>query len=167
LLIRAAKIDDAQALAQIRRQDGVRRYILAMTSEREEFVQDYLNSLGSEDIALAACEEGQAVGFAFAVKSKAPKLAHSAIVTVLVDSYKHNRGIGTRLINKLVEEADKKGIHRLQAYTMTDNAAVISIYKNTGFEQEALRKSAAVRDGELVDEILFARINSGGAKDEN
>lgn len=164
MLIRPAKTEDFVRLSLIRRQDGVRQYILAMSSEREESVKTFLESLTDRDVAVAAEQDGKAVGFAFAIASKEPKRTHSATVTVMIDKLVQNRGIGKKLLDALTDGTDAKGIHRLEAYTMTDNEGAIALYKGAGFEEEALRKSAAVREGELVDEYIFARIRPGEQK---
>lgn len=162
--IRPVSIKDAEQISQIRRLDGVREGVLAVTSERLDMTVDFINSLSDNDRALVAVEKkGEIAGMAVMFQNRCFRRRHSAMLAVMVAPYCQGKGIGTDLIKKLIDEADEKlGFHRIELLVLTDNTPAINLYKKFGFTIEATRKNAAVKDGRFVDEYLMGRINKKG-----
>ena len=52
--IRPVTIGDAEAIAEIRRQDGVREGVLGLSSERVAVTEDFLRSFGERDRGFVA-----------------------------------------------------------------------------------------------------------------
>lgn len=160
--IRRVRFDDAKELSRIRKQDAVRKNILAITSERTEDVEKLISSLRDEDVAFAAVENGILAGVAILIGNTSPHRCHSGSVSVVVDSDRQNAGIGTSLMKAVLNYADKTlALHRLEFLAFTDNAPAIALCRKLGFEIEAIRKNAAVKDGKFADEYLMARLNGG------
>lgn len=157
--IRPATITDAEAMTRIRRQDGVRESVLGLSSERVNAVEDFLRSLGERDRCFVAAENGEAVGFAVMLVNKEECRAHSAFIAVMVDSDFQQRGIGERLLARVVDCADNEfALHRLELLVLTDNARAIKLYRRHGFEVEATKHNAAVVRGRFADEYLMGRL---------
>ena len=51
------------------------------------------------------------------------------------------QGIAEKLINSLVEELKKRGIHALLLEVRASNAPAIALYEKLGFQQVGLRKN--------------------------
>lgn len=161
--IRPVEGCDAEVVSRIRRRDGVREGVLALTSERLEASQEFIASLGSGDRAFAALENGELAGMAVMLGNRTPKRRHCASVAVMVDTDFQGRGIGRELMSRLVDEADNVlNIRRLELLVLTDNVTAIKLYERFGFKIEAVRKHAAVKNGKFVDEYFMARINDKG-----
>lgn len=162
--IRPIAVEDAEQISCIRRLDGVREGILAVTSERLDVTVDFIKSLSDEDRAFVAVDEKDEIaGMAVMIKNRSFRRRHSAALAVMVAPYYQEKGIGTALMNKLLDEADQKlGLHRLELLVLTDNTAAINLYKKFGFKIEATRKNAAVKDGRFVDEYFMGRLNKKG-----
>lgn len=158
--IRPATLDDAADIAILRRENGVREGILALTSERSASVCEFLSSLTGGDRALAALDGGRLVGLAVLLHCAAPRRSHCASVAVMVAAECQGAGIGRALMKRLLAEADA-ALHyrRLELMVLADNKPALELYRKNGFEIEARRRHAAVANGKFVDEYLMARIN--------
>lgn len=162
--IRPIAIEDAEQISRIRRLDGVREGILAVTSERLDVTVNFIKSLSDDDRAFVAVEKKDEIaGMAVIVKNKCFKRRHSAMLAIMVAPYYQEKGIGTALMKRLLDEADKKlFLRRIELLVLTDNTPAINLYKKFGFKIEATRKNAAVKDGRFVDEYFMGRINKKG-----
>ena len=162
--IRQVSTEDAEQISRIRRLNGVREGVLAITSERLDVTVDFINSLSEDDRAFVAVEKkGEITGMAVMFKNRCFRRRHSAMLAVMVAPYYQEKGIGTALMKKLLDEADGKlGLHRIELLVLTENTAAIKLYKKFGFKIEATRKNAAVKDGKFVDEYFMGRFNIKG-----
>ncbi len=84
-------------------------------------------------------------GYAAYIKGKLRGLITFAIVensceVVSVNSFSQKIGIGTTLIDKVVEEAKDLGCTRIWVITTNDNVDAIRFYQKRGFEMTALHK---------------------------
>ena len=152
--IRAVMPEDAEAIAAIRRQNGVREGVLALSSERIK-----------RDRGFVAVENGEVVGFSVMIANREPCRAHSAFIAVMVNADFQQMGIGHKLLKHLVDRADNELMfHRLELLVLTDNERAIKLYKSLGFMVEATRKHAAVVKGTFVNEYLMGRLRGEGAE---
>lgn len=160
--IRTVSTSDAEQIVRIRRQNGVRKELLALTSERTEEISFFIKSLKEYDRVFVAEKESDIVGMVVILASYIEKRKHSAAIAIMVDEKLHQQGIGSELMKKAIEEADNYlKIRRLELRVLTDNKIAISLYKKYGFQIEATLKNSAVKNGAFVDEFMMARIYKG------
>ena len=158
--IRPASTNDSEYIARIRRQNGVREGVLALTSERTEVTEKFISSLGNSDRAYVAEEGGEIIGLAVMLLSRTINRSHCASIAIMVSSDFQNSGVGSALMRQIIGDADKVlKLRRIELKVLADNEPAIKLYKKFGFEQEATLRHAAVKNGKYVDEHLFARIN--------
>ena len=161
--IRTVSIQDAENISRIRRLNGVREGVLAVTSERLDATVNFIRSLSEYDRAFVAVENGEIAGMAVMLKNRCFTRRHSAKLAVMVAPYYQEKGVGSSLMKRLMDEADEKlGLRRIELLVLTDNIPAISLYKKFGFKIEATRKNAAVKDGKFVDEYFMGRLNKKG-----
>ena len=161
--IRTVSIQDAENISRIRRLNGVREGVLAVTSERLDATVNFIRSLSEYDRAFVAVENGEIAGMAVMLKNRCFTRRHSAKLAVMVAPYYQEKGVGSSLMRRLMDEADEKlGLRRIELLVLTDNIPAISLYKKFGFKIEATRKNAAVKDGKFVDEYFMGRGNKKG-----
>lgn len=157
--IRKAHIEDAESISEIRKQEGVRKTVLALSSERIDATINFLEMMESHGRAYVAEDAGKVVGLCALLLCGSKRRGHCAEVSVMVDSDYHGRGVGTVLMKKLLAEADGVlRLHRLELNVLTDNKPAISLYEKLGFTIEALKKSSCIRDGSFTSEYLMGRI---------
>jgi L-phenylalanine/L-methionine N-acetyltransferase len=164
LEIRPIRIEDAEAINQMRRMDGVRENTLGIISEKITRNQNFISSLGdTEHMLVAEVEEGRlkkVVGVIGMNVYKNPRLSHSASIGIMVHSDYQGKGIGRELFNKAIDLADNwLMLVRLELSVFIDNERAINLYKSLGFEIEGIKRYAAIRNGKYEDEYIMGRYN--------
>lgn len=162
--IRPVRIEDAAAVNEIRRMDGVRENILGIISERLTRSEDFIKGLSENDHLLVAEVEEKGmkkvVGMMGMNVSSNPRLRHSASVGIMVHVDYQGKGIGTALFKKVIDLADNwLMLTRLELTVFVENDRAVKLYKSLGFQIEGTRKYGAIRNGQYADEYLMARYN--------
>jgi putative acetyltransferase len=158
LLIRALEIDDAEALARLQRMPGYRFGTLRPPYPSVASVRQHLERIGPGDLLLGAFIEARLVGSA-GLHRLAGRRAHAAELGMGVADDMTGRGIGTALLQALIEAADKwLDIGRLELTVFEDNDRAIRLYERHGFEREGTLRAYAFRDGKYVDGVAMARL---------
>ena len=99
-----------------------------------EYIEALVNVDYSRDMALAATamlEEETLIGVARYVLNKDGKSAEFAIV--VADAWQ-GRGIGTRLMAKLIDIARRRGVKRLYGEVLATNRPMFQFVRKLGFE---------------------------------
>lgn len=68
----------------------------------------------------------------------------------------HGRGIGRRLLTRLISEARSLGLARLALEVYADNVPAQRLYESLGFERNGLRRAQAIRTGGFADSIAMS-----------
>jgi RimJ/RimL family protein N-acetyltransferase len=161
MAIRLAGPRDAAALLGLQhRLDSQSRYMLLEPDERAQApdqLRDRLAGQG-ESFDLVAEEDGGVLGWLSAEVLPFRRARHTGYLVVGVDADATGRGIGGGLLAEAGEEAERRGLRRLELTVMTDNLRALGLYLRSGFEVEGLRRRALVRDGALVDEYYMGRL---------
>lgn len=85
-------------------------------------------------LPLVAVVSNRVVGQASLHFGKGPE-RHTAGIRIYLAKDFRRRGLGTRMIQTLIELARKQDIHILSAEIVADQSKVIKAFKNIGFEQ--------------------------------
>jgi putative acetyltransferase len=115
---------------------------------------------GRSDFALVALIEGKIVGSLGFNRFDGRRTHAGAFGMAVHDDY-WGRGVGTALMQALVDQADKwLGLTRLELTVFADNDRAIALYERFGFEREGILRAYAWRDGALVDALAMARVRA-------
>ena len=69
------------------------------------------------------------------------------------------RGIATRAVTAMSDWAfENYGLTRVFAMAFAHNAASIRVLEKSGFEREGLLRRSAIKNGVVLDQILFAKV---------
>ena len=101
-----------------------------------EYIERLVNVDYSRDMALAATamlDDETLIGVARYVLDKDGKSAEFAVV--VADAWQ-GRGIGTRLMTKLIEIARRRGVKRLYGDILATNRPMLELARSLGFELE-------------------------------
>ena len=90
---------------------------------------------------------------------------HEMEVTSL-DSLREGNGLGTTLINKVIEEARTKECQRLFLITTNDNLNALGFYQRRGFELSKLYRGAINESRKLKPSISLIGENNIPLRDE-
>lgn len=91
--------------------------------------------------------DGQIVGLILCRDHIHPFLRGMVQLALCVDKNHRRRGVGSSLLLKAIEWAEKTGIRRLQLAVIANNGAALATYRKTGFEIEGTLKNAAIIGG--------------------
>jgi len=160
LIIRPVLLQDAEALWTIARQEGVIETTMALPSLRLEQRMKSLSKLGENDHYMVAERASQVVGVA-GLTVGTGRLRHSGSLFVYVARQHQGQGIGTRLVQTLLDLADQwLLLRRVELTVLTENEGAKRLYERLGFVVEGCRKMSVISQGELKDEWLMARYRS-------
>ncbi len=77
------------------------------------------------------------------------------------------RGIATAAVGAVVPLAFARfAIHRLQAGVFSNNPASMRVLEKNGFIREAVHQEAVVKNGVVLDEVLYVRFKKGETGDQ-
>jgi [ribosomal protein S5]-alanine N-acetyltransferase len=67
------------------------------------------------------------------------------------------RGIATEVVRAVTLYGfDQLGLHRIFAVPFAHNQGSIRVLEKAGYVREGVMRRSAIKDGEIIDQILFA-----------
>lgn len=161
IAIRAVRLSDAAGWCALTNMPLYRHGSLRPPFQRIETVEKWLQGLGPNTTAIIAERGSDLLGSATLVQ-QAGRRAHSASIGMGVRDDYHGQGIGSKLLEALLDAADNwLNIRRVELTVYTDNAAAIGLYRKFGFEDEGVLRDYAYRNGAFADVLTMARIHRG------
>lgn len=151
--IRHATKEDAGQVAEI--------YNYYITSTHHTFETEPLEAADMEerieDVSngypfLVAVDDGNILGYAFAAQFKLRNAyEHSAEVSIYVRNEAKQKGIGTRLYDRLFQELSETLIHAIVAGIALPNDASIKFHEKLGFKKVAHFREVGYKLGRWID----------------
>jgi len=104
-------------------------------------------------------QDKDVVGWA-ALSRYSTKCAYSntAEISLYVKIGHHSKGIGKKLIEEIVKEGEKAGLHALIARITEGNQASIHLHELVGFEHAGILKEVGFKFDKLLDVYLMQKI---------
>ncbi|ELC8361398.1 TPA: N-acetyltransferase family protein [Clostridium perfringens] len=159
LRIRDIKIEDYKEISKIRKMPGVMENILSNKDEEEELIKEKIINRGKNQYWYVAEENGKVIGLGILMNHGNLRKRHVGVITLMVNSDYQNKGIGSLLMDKLINLSESLNIIRLELCVFRDNYKAINLYKKFGFKEEGIKVKSALKNGEYIDEIMMARIS--------
>lgn len=159
MLIRKLTAADARALLACRL-SGVARSPDAFLASHAEVAATPLSRVESEledpDIhCLGAFDGHDLLGVVRYVRAARLSRRHVAQVRGVCAEAARGRGVGARLLSRLIEDARRCGIESLVLDVLADNAPARGLYEAAGFQPYGLEPRAVRKDGRYVDQVLY------------
>lgn len=162
--IRSYRLEDGVAL--VRYADNPR----IAENLRERFPHPYTHEDAAEWVSLAV-EQDPETNFAIALDDELigtiglrlgeDVYRHSAEVGYWVGEPFWGRGIATCAVDEITAWGfGTFGLLRVFAYVFSENAASMCVLENAGFDLEARMRQAVVKNGRVMDQMLYARLAS-------
>jgi ribosomal protein S18 acetylase RimI-like enzyme len=104
--------------------------------------------------------EGQVVGYAM-LHQAIPIPSHQHVLElngIAVDPARQGRGVGRQLVEAACEEARTRGARKLSLRVLGPNVGARRLYESCGFVVEGVLEGEFVLRGQLVDDVLMARL---------
>lgn len=162
ILIREAIVVDAEAIVLAEKEIAeTPGYFCSQPDELsvENVVQTItMLSHSSKGIYLVAEHGGAIVGHAFLEPLSLKSLCHVAQLSICVHKGWQEKGIGTALLNKLIEWAKgSQTIEKIELSVRATNSRAINLYKKMQFVEEGrLKNRIKIKCGHYIDDILMA-----------
>lgn len=135
--------------------------MIAGTSTYTTICPDYTewDLAHKKDCRFVYVEDGVVVGWiALSPVSARPAFSGVAEVSIYIDEKYHHKGIGTKLLNEMSKESEKKGYWSLYSAIFTSNKASIALHKKCGFREIGYReKLAKDRFGNWQDTTMLEK----------
>ena len=163
--VRRSTVADAEGFARMLSNPEVYPQLLQMPYGSPEHWRARLadNAVpGKPDLLLVAVTDaGEVVGGAgLHPVGASPRRRHAMTLGMQVQPAWQRQGIGTQLLQALVDYADNwLGLLRLELEVYADNRKAQALYRRFGFVEEGLHKCDTLRDGVYVDSLSMARLN--------
>jgi len=162
--IRPVRPGDSNGLNELRRMEGVFENALCMPSERIKQTDESIANADANAHLFAAVTKDIngneiIIGFAALTVFANPRTRHSARVGMLVHKDFQGMGVGTKLMQALLDIADNwLMLIRVELSVFVDNEAAVKLYEKFGFTIEGTMKKAGIRNGHYVDQHIMARV---------
>jgi phosphinothricin acetyltransferase len=158
--VRAATPEDAEAICRIYNQ-GIEDRLATLETELRTPTErlDWLQSREQRHPVIVAVVEGDVVGWGSLNRfNPRPAYDHVADFSVYVERQWRGRGIGRRLLGRLIELARDLGYHKMVLAAFPSNAAGIALYKRMGFCEVGIYREQGLLDGKWVDVIVMDKL---------
>jgi len=133
------KEDEGKLFAFFSRVPGEDRLFLREDVSRRDVIDAWARELDYERVLPLVTEVGDnIVGDATLHRRKSGWTSHVGKVRVVVDKDYRGKGLGTRLIEELIDVARKAGLELLVAEVMENQRTALAAFKHLGFEKEAV-----------------------------
>jgi putative acetyltransferase len=157
--IRPQHPDDAAAMHEIRRHPLVARTTLQIPSLEFPFVEKQLSEPSNNRHQFTAEVNGRPVGSCGIYVHENPRSSHVAGLGMMVHPDYWGQGIGTKLIEAVLDIADNWiNLKRVELEVNTDNPAAVHLYEKFGFEIEGTKRFHSIGDGRWTHTHFMARL---------
>ncbi len=161
IIIRNAKVEDAQSIVQAEQEIAqVPGYFCSQPSElSEENVKKTISNIdeNGDGVYLVAEHNKQIVGHAFLLQLDLESLHHVAELTVVVHKEWQEKGIGKKLMQKLIVWAQNSNtVEKIELNVRATNIRAISLYKQMGFHEEGRLKNRVKIGHKYIDDLIMA-----------
>ena len=160
ITVRPATLDDAPSICVIYNQ-GIEDRIATLETELRtpEERRQWLAGRGLRHPVIVAEGQGAVVGWA-SLNSFNSRKAYDFVAdfSVYVERNWRGKGVGSRLLTRLIELARKLGYHKLVLSAFPWNETGIALYRKSGFRTVGLYKEQGKLDGRWVDTIIMEKI---------
>lgn len=159
VIVRSVQPSDAAGLARTMSEPGVVWGTLQLPWQRAERWAERLASPGpSRPIFLVAEVAGEVAGAGALTLEDRARRAHSSTLGMHVATRFQGRGVGGRLMRALLDQADQRGIVRVELSVFPHNERARRLYERAGFVREGVSRMASFQDGTYADDVLMARV---------
>lgn len=151
--MRKVTLQDARAIA------GIYNYYIEHTTSTfeqepvsEEEIRNRILSISSRYPYYVEESGGQVTGYCYAhLWKERAAYARTLETTVYVAPGEERKGIGTRLMNRLIDDCRQAGIHSLIACITADNHPSLLLHEHLGFVQVSRFQEVGFKFGRWLD----------------
>ena len=158
--IRAARLDDAEAIRSIYNVEVMTSTsVFDLVPRSLEDQRTWLTERSGAHAVIVADDGGEVVGFASLSRFKERPAYNTTVEdSVYVDRDHHGRGIGSTLLDELVQVARGHGFHTMIGRITADNDASIALHRRAGFEIVGREREIGRKFGRWLDVAIMQKM---------
>ena len=160
IITRNALIKDLDEITKIYNESILKTVATFDTEEKSiEEQKTWFKEHGPKNPIIVAEESGNILGWA-ALSKYSTRCAYSdtAEISLYVKDEYQDRGIGKKLIEKIIQEGKKAGLHVVIARITEQNEKSVHLHKSVGFEHVGIMKEVGLKFGKRLDVYLMQKI---------
>jgi len=155
VLIRRFRIEDRDRLAEMYSSLSSEAMRWGMPPYDEEVIEKWIGNLQNL-IFLVAIYDDRIVGDAHIYKFPHSRRKGTSDLIIYLHQDFQNVGLGTAMLNELIDLAKKEGLHRVSLHVIADNKRAVHVYKKVGFKVEGVLKDSYLgEDDKYHDELVM------------
>lgn len=156
--IREANDDDAAAIEDIVNCVALEKYYIVPERSREDWDEAIKEIKGRRGLIIVAQVDEKIVGMAHLVRGRLKKIRHIGFLGISILNGFRGIGIGTAMMNYILEWAEKQGeLEKVSLTVFSTNRAAINLYRKFGFKVEGTSKKQYKIEGRYIDEITMGK----------
>lgn len=158
--IRSASINDLEDITNIYNEAILKTVATFDTEEKIIGEQKkWFKEHGTKNPVLVAEENNNIIGWA-ALSKYSTRCAYSdtAEISLYVKDEYQGRGIGKKLMEKIIYEGEKAGLHVIIARITEGNEKSVYLHKSVGFIHVGIMKEVGMKFGKRLDVYLMQKI---------
>lgn len=160
LTIRTASIKDIDEITKIYN-EAIKKTIATFDTEEKTIAErkKWFKEHGQKNPLIVAEENNIILGWA-ALSKYSTRCAYSdtAEISLYVKEEFQDKGIGKKLIENIVQEGEKAGLHVIIARITDGNEKSIYLHNSVGFEHVGIMKEVGRKFGKILDVYLMQKI---------
>ena len=156
--VRPLQMEDKWKLIELFASMSVEALKWGMPPYTQEVIERWMNNLPNF-IALVAKSNNRVIGYANI--SKHPHARRKGVGDLIIYLHQdfHNVGLGTALLDHLINLAKRQNLHRIGLHVIADNKIAVHLYEKFGFKKEGVMKESYLGlDGKYHDEIVMGKL---------
>ena len=164
LVVRPAAIADLKVITAIYNEAILTTVATFDTEPKSEVEREvWFAAHDTRHPILVAQIDGVVIGWASLSKwSERPAYAGTAEISLYVLAAYRGQGIGKQLIEAVVAEGEKVGLHTIVARIVAGNQASIRLHEAAGFQHIGVMREVGRKFGQLLDVYLMQKIYHQG-----
>jgi phosphinothricin acetyltransferase len=160
LVIRKASIKDIEKITKIYN-EAIKKTVATFDTENKtvDDQKKWFKEHGPKNPIIVAEDDDNIIGWA-ALSKYSTRCAYSdtAEISLYVKDKFQDKGIGKQLMNRIVLEGKKAGLHVILARITEGNEKSIYLHKSVGFEHVGIMKEVGRKFGKILDVYLMQKI---------
>ena len=160
MIIRKAKSSDLKDITEIYN-DAVKNTVATFDLEPKtaEEQKSWFRNHGPKNSILVAEYDGIIVGWAALSKyDDKPAYSDTVELSLYIKEEFQGRGIGKKLMEKIIEEGEKASVHVILSRITEGNSASIYLHEKIGFHHVGVLKQVGFKFGKRLDVYLMEKI---------
>jgi L-amino acid N-acyltransferase len=160
MLIRLATLADLKPITEIYNEAILTTVATFDTEPKSEAERaDWFAAHDTCHPIMVAEADGLVIGWASLSKwSDRPAYAETGEISLYVQAAQRGQGVGKRLIEAIVVEGEKAGLHTLIARIVAGNQVSIRLHEGAGFAHIGVMREVGRKFGQLLDVYLMQKI---------